>query len=94
MRTSVRYKCGWGLNNVKYTPSLPLPAGEGTRVVAQLAHIPHPLKTTSLRENNHLDRSNPERISQLKCNSTINMDCHGALAPRNDTQPVNSLSRV
>ena len=43
VRTSVSYKCGWGINNVKYTPTLTLPAGEGTRVVVRLAHIPRPL---------------------------------------------------
>ena len=32
-----------GLNNKKSTPSLALPAGEGIRVVVQLAHTPRPL---------------------------------------------------
>ena len=49
VRTPESYKCGWGLNNVKSTPTLTLPAGEGTRVVARLAHIPRPQKITSLR---------------------------------------------
>ena len=43
VRTSVSYKCGWGLDNKKLTPSLTLPAGEGTRVAAQLARSPRPL---------------------------------------------------
>ena len=42
VRTSVSYKCGWGSNNKNLTPSLTLPAGEGTRVAARLAHIPLP----------------------------------------------------
>ena len=66
VRTPVSYKCGRGSNNKKLTPSLTLPAGEGTRVVARLVYIPHPLKTSSLRGNIHSARSNPEGISQLK----------------------------
>ena len=154
VRTPVSYKCGWGLNNVKYTPSLTLPAGEGMRVVvqfapsprtfeereqlflsrqakvtdageglknyhsiqhpptpfgyfprkggrcnsAQLAHIHHPLKFSSLRGNSHSTRSNPERITQLKTVGWVkpknnNMDCRVASAPRNDTQPVSLLTK-
>ena len=79
MRTPVSYKCGWGSDNKKLTPSLTLPAGEGTRADARLVHIPHPLKTTSLRGNIHSARSNPAGISN-------NMDCRVAPAPRNDIQ--------
>ena len=38
VRASASYRCGWGSDNVKDTPSLTLPAGEGMRVVVQLAH--------------------------------------------------------
>ncbi len=43
MRTPVSYKCGRGSDNKKLTPSLTLPAGEGTRVDAQLTYSPRPL---------------------------------------------------
>ncbi len=53
VRTPVSYKCGWGLNNVKSTPSLTLPAGEGTRVVVQFAPSP---RTFGEREQLFLSR--------------------------------------
>ena len=43
MRTPVSYKCGRGSNNKKLTPSLTLPAGEGTRAVVRLTCTPRPL---------------------------------------------------
>ena len=92
VRTLASYKCGWGSNNKKLTPSLTLPAGERTRVVVRLAHIPRPLKITSLRGSSHSARSNPEHITQLKTVGWVkpnnnNMDCHVAPAPRNDARP-------
>ena len=53
VRTPVSYKCRWGLNNVNYTPSLTLPAGEGTRVVVQFAPSP---RTFGEREQLFLSR--------------------------------------
>ena len=49
VRALASYKCGWGSDNKKLTPSLTLPTGEGARVVVQLAHSPLPQKITSLR---------------------------------------------
>ena len=106
MRTPVSYKCGWGLNKTNPHPNLPgvnilvwyaiLQAGciypwKEWACVIQLAHIPRPLKTTSLRGNSHSTRSNPERIIQLKTVGWVkpnnnNMDCRVAPAPRNDIQ--------
>ena len=108
VRTPVSYKCGRGLNKTNPHPNLPgvnilvwyaiLQAGciypwKECACVAQLAHIPRPLKTTSLRGNIHSARSNPERITQLKMVGWVkpnnnNMDCRVAPAPRNDTKLV------
>ena len=106
VRTPVSYKCGWGSNKTNPHPNLPgvnilvwyaiLQAGciypwKECACVIQLAHIPRPLKTTSLRGNIHSARSNPERITQLKMVGWVkpnnnNMDCRVAPAPRNDIQ--------
>ena len=108
MRTPVSYKCGWGSNKTNPHPNLPgvnilvwyaiLQAGciypwKEWACVIRLAHIPRPLKTTSLRGNIHSARSNPERITQLKMVGWVkpnnnNMDCRVAPAPRNDTKLV------
>ena len=92
VRTPVSYKCGWGSNKTNPHPNLPQ-LGKECAYVARLAHIPRPLKTTSLRGNIHSARSNPERITQLKMVGWVkpnnnNMDCRVAPAPRNDTKLV------
>ena len=92
MRTPVSYKCGWGSDKTNPHPNLPQ-LGKECACAARLAHIPRPLKTTSLRGNIHSARSNPERITQLKTVGWVkpnnnNMDCRVAPAPRNDIQLV------
>ena len=74
VRTSVSYKCGWGLNKTNPHPNLPQ-LGKECAYVARLAHIPRPLKITSLRGNIHSARSNPERITQLKT-VDISLNCN------------------
>ena len=64
VRTPVSYKCGWGSDNIKNTPSLTLPAGEGTRAVAQLTHFFRPVKITSLRGGVNDFRSSVELAPQ------------------------------
>ena len=74
------------------TPFGYFPRKGGRSGGAQLAHIHHPLKFSSLRGSSHSARSNLERILQLKTGcvepNNDNMDCHVASAPRNDTPLV------
>ena len=94
---------GEGLKNYYSIQHPPTPFGyfprKGGRCnSAQLAHIHHPLKFSSLRGNIHSARSNPEGITQLKTVGCVKpnnntMDCRVAPAPRNDTQPVSLLTK-
>ena len=89
---------GEGLKNYSLKQHPPTTSGHfprkgGRRGGAQLAHIHHPLKFSSLRGNIHSTRSNPEGISQLKTVGWVkpnnnNMDCRVASAPRNDAKLV------